>query len=93
MYLINELFGDGQDLNALQMGCRAFVVFFIAVLLLRIAGMRAFGKKSAMDATIAIMLGAILSRSVVGVSPFFPTITAALVLACVHRLMAWLSIQ
>jgi uncharacterized membrane protein YcaP (DUF421 family) len=74
------------------MGCRAFVVFFIAVLLLRIAGMRAFGKKSAMDATIAIMLGAILSRSVVGVSPFFPTITAALVLACVHRLMAWLSI-
>ena len=86
--LIFTLFGEGKDLNALQMGCRAFVMFFITLALIRIAGMRAFGQKSAFDSIIVIMLGAILSRAVAGASDFFPTVTAGAVLAVVHRLLA-----
>lgn len=53
--------------------------------------MRAFGQKSAFDSIIVIMLGAVLSRAVVGASPFFATLLAGAVFAGVHRLLAILS--
>jgi Predicted membrane protein len=87
-----KLFGEGKELNALQMGDRAFVMFFITLLLIRVAGMRAFGQKSAFDMIIVIMLGAILSRSITGASAFFPTVVAGFVLAIVHRVLALISI-
>jgi uncharacterized membrane protein YcaP (DUF421 family) len=89
---IQLLFGEGKDLNALQMTSRAVVLFFIALALIRIAGIRTFGKKSAMDNVIIIMLGSILSRGVVGASPFFPTVTGCLAFVLVHRLLAWVSL-
>lgn len=86
--ILFTLFGEGKDLNALQMGCRSFILFFITLALIRLAGMRAFGQKSAFDSIIVIMLGAILSRAVAGASAFFPTIIAGIVLAIIHRLLA-----
>src|SRR5687768_2038725 len=90
--IIYKLFGEGRDLNALHMSSRALVMFFITLILIRIAGMRAFGTKSAFDNIIVIMLGAILSRAVVGVSPFFPIVMSGLVLALVHRMLGFISI-
>jgi uncharacterized membrane protein YcaP (DUF421 family) len=90
--IIHKLFGEGKELNALQMGDRAFVMFFITLFLIRVAGMRAFGQKSAFDMIIVIMLGAILSRAVTGDSAFFPTVVAGSVLAIVHRLLALISV-
>lgn len=89
--IIYKLFGQGKELNALQMGDRAFVMFFITLFLIRIAGMRAFGQKSAFDMIIVIMLGAILSRAVTGASAFWPTVTGGAVLAVVHRILGLLS--
>src|SRR5215217_3758447 len=89
MELIHSLFGEGKELTAVQMGSRAVVIFFVTLALIRIAGMRSFSMKSAFDNIIAIMLGAIMSRPVVGASAFFPTIVAGLVIALVHRLLAW----
>jgi uncharacterized membrane protein YcaP (DUF421 family) len=90
--LMYQLFGEGKELNALQMGDRALVMFFITLFLIRLAGMRAFGQKSAFDTIIVIMLGAILSRAVTGASAFWPTVTAGAVLAVVHRLLAIISV-
>src|ERR1700741_3224100 len=90
---INEIFGSGDDLSPLQMAARAFVMFFIALLLIRLAGMRIFGIKTAFDNIIVIMLGAILSRGVTGSSPFFSTVSAAAAMILVHKILAWLAIK
>ncbi len=91
MTWIDIIFGHGKDLNALQMSCRAIVCFFLTLLFLRIAGIRTFGKKSAFDTVIIIMLGSILSRAAVGASPFIATSVACFVFAMVHWLLGKLS--
>ena len=92
MDIFVQIFGEGKDLNILQMTSRGIISFFIALLLIRIAGRRAFGMKTAFDNIIALLLGAILSRAAVGASPFIPTVCSCLVIALLHRLFAILSI-
>src|SRR5947207_3800715 len=93
MGTLENIWGSGEHLTALQMSCRAFVMFFIALALIRIAGMRTFGKRSAFDTIIGIMLGAILIRGVIGASPFLSVVAAGFVLVLLHRLLAWLSVR
>jgi uncharacterized membrane protein YcaP (DUF421 family) len=93
MHLIHTLFGTGKDLNSLQMVCRAIISFLITLVLIRIAGIRTFGKRSAFDNVIVIMLGSIFSRVVVGASPFVPTTLACLAFVLVHWLLGWLSVR
>jgi len=90
---MTDIFGTGEHLSALQMAVRAFVMFFIALLLVRLAGMRIFGIKTAFDNILVIMLGAILSRGVVGASPFFSTVAAAAAMIVVHKILAWLAMK
>lgn len=90
MNTIAILFGEGKNLNALQMGMRALVVFVIALTLIRIAGRRSFGQRAAFDYVVAILLGATLSRTIVGASPFLATVMASIVIVVLHRLVAWL---
>lgn len=90
---ITTFWGDGDKLNALQMGTRAFAMFFISLLFIRLGGLRLFSKKSAFDNVIVIMLGAVLSRGVVGASPFFSTVAASAVMIGLHRLSAFATIK
>jgi uncharacterized membrane protein YcaP (DUF421 family) len=89
MDLLYTLFGEGKDLNSLQMVCRAVVCFFLTLLFIRVAGIRTFGKRTAFDNVITIMLGSIFSRVVVGASPFIATTLACLAFVLVHRVLAW----
>src|SRR5882757_639190 len=92
MKWIQFLMGEGHDLNAAQMMMRAVIVFLLTLVMIRLAGLRTFGKKSAMDNVVLIILGAVMSRAIVGVSPFVPITAACFVLVLVHRLLAWLSV-
>lgn len=87
METLNNIFGSGEDMSALQMVCRATAVFFIALALIRISGRRSFGIRTAFDNIIMILLGAILARAITGISPFVPTISACLVIVVLHRLL------
>ena len=93
MQTINELFGQNQDLDVVQMGIRAIVIFFIALVLIRFTGMRVFGIETAFDTCIIIMLGAVLTRAIVGASPFIPTVVASVGLVTVHKIIAIISVK
>lgn len=93
MYDWSYWFGEGRDLTTLQMSVRALIMFFVALLLIRISGMRTFGKNSAFDIIIGITLGAMLSRGIVGASPFGSVVIASAVLAIVHRLLGWVAVR
>ncbi len=86
--LINELFGQGKDLDTLQVSVRAFLMFFIALLLVRLGGIRIFGKKSAFDDIVSVILGAVLSRGITGAAPFGSVVAAGVVLVATHRVIA-----
>ena len=86
--LIHLVFGEGTDLEIWQMSIRGAVVFVVALVLIRASGRRSFGQHSPFDACITVLLGAVLSRAVVGASPFWATVAAAAVLVLVHRAMA-----
>jgi uncharacterized membrane protein YcaP (DUF421 family) len=91
--LLRQILGDGTELGPLQMSARAVIVFFAALAMIRVAGRRSHGQHSAFDACIAMLLGAVLSRAVVGASPFASTLAAGLVLVVMHRLVAWCGVR
>jgi len=70
------------------MAARAGAVFFITLVLIRASGRRSFGQHSPFDACVTVLLGAVLSRAVVGASPFWSTVAAGAALVVVHRAVA-----
>lgn len=88
-----DLFGNGDDLNAGQMALRAGVIFFLTLWLIRISGRRSLAQHGPFDVCVTVLLGAILSRAVVGASPFWSSVAAATVIAVLHRVVALASIR
>jgi uncharacterized membrane protein YcaP (DUF421 family) len=89
--VITAVFGEGEALAVHQMCARALVVYGLVLLYIRVAGRRTFGHMATFDNLIGMLLGAILSRAVVGSSPFLPVVSAGLVIVLVQRGVAWAS--
>lgn len=65
--ILNTLFGEiDTDLNGLQMAMRAIVTFIVTVAVIRIGNKRLFGKGTAFDTVVAIMIGSVMSRAITG---------------------------
>jgi uncharacterized membrane protein YcaP (DUF421 family) len=77
-----DLVGTKGDILWWQMSIRAVLIFLFGLVLIRLFGRRAFGKQTALDIVLAIIVGSNLSRALTANSPFFPTLaaTAAIVL-------------
>jgi len=88
-----KLFGEGTELSIVQMGLRALTLYAIALILIRTSGIRTIGKKSSFDIVVSILLGAVLSRAIVGASPYWATVSAGVVIVLLHRLLAWLCLR
>ncbi len=93
MEYLELLFGSGENLNALQMSMRAFVLFIYLLFLIRISGRRSFGLNAPFDIIIMVLLGAILSRAIVGASSLLPTAAACLIITILHRIVGILAVS
>jgi uncharacterized membrane protein YcaP (DUF421 family) len=91
MELLEQLIGTGKDLTVSQMSIRAVLIFLFSLLLIRVAGKRSFGMKMPLDNVLTILLGAILSRAIVGASPFLPILCSAFVLTVLYRIFGGLA--
>jgi uncharacterized membrane protein YcaP (DUF421 family) len=87
------LWGAGEHLAAWQMAARSLAMFTIMLVLIRIAGVRLLHQKSTFDVVVAIMIGAVAARGIVGASPFASTVAACALLVVVHRMVAWLAVR
>ena len=79
---------QGQDIGWLQMSLRATLIFVLGVLIVRFAATRAFGKWSALDIILAVIVGSNLSRALTGSAPFLPTLIATVLLVVLHGMLA-----
>ena len=73
------------------MGIRGVLVFLLAIFMVRYGDRRIFGKSSALDIVLGVILGSILSRAITGNSPFFQTIFTTSLLVFLHWLLAFIS--
>ncbi|PUV24282.1 DUF421 domain-containing protein [Sphingobacterium athyrii] len=88
---MESLFGSGEDLSMIQIGIRAFIMFMVALFLVRLGGIRMLGRKSGVDFVIIIMLGAVLARGIVGASPFMSTVFAGAVMIMINKILVQVS--
>lgn len=89
---LSDLWGEGRDLDALQMATRAFVVWWIALALVRVSGLRS-GRRASFDMVIMIVLGTVLGRPVFGAAPLWPIVAAATMMVVLHRVVAMWTAQ
>ena len=85
MALRTPIFGPKNDLIAWQGCARAVLIFAYGLALVRLSGRRAFGKWSALDIVVSIMVGSNLSRTLTG------TLLATTVVMALHRILARLT--
>ncbi|MBO9684467.1 MAG: DUF421 domain-containing protein [Flavisolibacter sp.] len=92
MKFMNEWWGINENISPLEIAARSAIMFVVALLLMRMAGMRPFGKGEPFDNIITFLIGGILSRGVVGATPFFSTVFSMAVIIIIHKVFAKLSI-
>jgi uncharacterized membrane protein YcaP (DUF421 family) len=91
MDLMNTLFGETGNVTALQECARAILILAYGLAILRLAGRRIFGRWSALDIIVSIIVGSNLSRALTGNAPLLGTIAATTVLIGLHWLLARLA--
>jgi uncharacterized membrane protein YcaP (DUF421 family) len=95
MEWINDLLGlEVTRLNTSQMAARAVIVFFTALIYMRLAGLRTLGPFSVFDRLTILITGAMLARAImIGDEPFFSVLAAAGVVIIMHKLIAFVTLK
>jgi uncharacterized membrane protein YcaP (DUF421 family) len=77
---ITQIWGNKDAIGPLEIAARSAVMFVYMIVLLRITGMRPFGKGDAFDSVLTILFGAVLARGIVGATPFISAMVSGVVL-------------
>ena len=79
-----HLVGRGHDLDWWQMAIRGVIVFLFGLLLVRFPGQRIFGKSTAFDIVLAVLVGSNLSRALTGNAPLAATLATTAIMVFLH---------
>src|ERR1043165_5253637 len=88
---ITEIWENNDKIGPLEIAARSVVIFVYLIILLRISGMRPFGKGDVFDKILTFLLGAVLARGIVGATPFISTLVSGVVLVGIHSLLSKLT--
>ena len=86
-----DIFGSSHAIGPFQECGRAVLVFFYGLMLVRFAGRRIFGKWSALDIVVSIIVGSNLTRAVTGNAPLLGTLAATTLLIMLHWVLSHLA--
>ena len=81
--LLQTLLGisvEPKQLTFLQVSIRGIVVFIAALIMVRLSTKRSLAEKTAFDAVLVVIIGAMLARVINGSEAFFPTLGTGFVL-------------
>jgi uncharacterized membrane protein YcaP (DUF421 family) len=82
---------EPKEFTILHVSCRAFLFFFVTLIVVRLARRRFLSKMTPMDVILGFILASMLARAVNGSAPVGPTIVGAIVLIALHRTLATLA--
>jgi uncharacterized membrane protein YcaP (DUF421 family) len=85
------IFGSRQHIEAWQECARALVIFPYGLLLIRLIGRRVFGKWSALDIVVSVIVGSALGRAMTGGARLWATLAAVALLMVLHWALAHLA--
>jgi uncharacterized membrane protein YcaP (DUF421 family) len=86
------LIGEGRHEILWWQECiRAILVLLYGLVLIRVAGRRAFGRQTPLDIVLAVIIGSNLSRTLTANAPFFPTLAGTAVLVAVYWITSHLT--
>jgi uncharacterized membrane protein YcaP (DUF421 family) len=91
MEQLTEIWGINENISPPELAARAVVMFIVSLVLLRLSGMRPFGRENTFDTIITFLIGGILSRGVVGATPFLSCIAGAIAILIANKVLAKLS--
>ena len=89
---MNDLLGlnlEARDLNLVHICLRGIIVFFVTLVMVRLADRRFLAKLSA----LGFLLASMMARAVNGSAAFVPTLAGGFVLVFLHRLLAMISVH
>lgn len=88
MNVADTMFGTQGSISVGQECTRAILIFTYGLVLVRVAGRRVFGKWSALDIVVSIVIGSNLSRTLTGNAPLLGTLAATTALMAAHWTIA-----
>jgi len=88
MTVLQEIFGPQGQITWWQECARAVIVFAYGLAIVRLAGRRVFGKWSALDIVVSIIVGSNLSRALTGSAALFGTLLATTLMMVLHWVLA-----
>lgn len=86
-----EIWGKNENIGIPEIAARAAVMFIFMVIMIRLSGMRSFGKGDVFDNILTILLGAVLARGIVGATPFLSAVAGGITIMLIHGLLSSLT--